>query len=121
MSNPLNTNNNNGNDEEELNLPVHEEELEGRTDKNDLPVWVNGAKARMHINNSGNYSSTKVWILFEEKHEWFDNYFFATKYYDFESPGILCWGHDKTQWTIQHRDNDVDPMVNPPKEYWGGE
>ncbi len=100
-------------------LPVSEGELEGRTHENDLHVWVNGVKARMYINDSGNYSSPKVWILFEEKHEWFNDHLFATKYYEFPKPGVLNWGKDEmTQWTIKHRDNEFDSMVDPPKKYW---
>ena len=87
--------------------------LESNSD-NDLLIWVSGVKARAYIGDLGAYSSTRIWIKFEEPHSLMGERFnptedsehgeFMTKYFYFDSPGHLVWGKmDENVWILEHR------------------
>jgi hypothetical protein len=95
-------------------LPVTYSDLDKRTSDNDLPIWVSGVKARAYIGDLGAYSSTRIWIKFEEPHSLMGERFnptedsehgeFVTKYFHFDSPGHLVWGKmDENVWILEHR------------------
>nr|AIF08167.1 hypothetical protein [uncultured marine group II/III euryarchaeote KM3_27_D07] len=97
-------------------LPVTYSDLDKRTSQNSLPIWVSGVKARAYIGNLGEgyYSSTRIWIRFEEPHSLMGERFnptedsehgeFVTKYFHIDSPGHLVWGKmDENLWILEHR------------------
>lgn len=57
-----------------------------------IDVIADGLPATIEITDEP-YSSSKVLIKFKTNHKrWGDS--FQTKYFSFESPGKMSWGHD---------------------------
>ena len=77
-------------------------EFERLEDDNEIPVLVDGCRARLAIVEEG--FSSRMRIRFEDPHpEGRENGEFMTKYYLMESDGCVEWGHHGGCFMIQHR------------------
>ena len=63
------------------------------------PALVDGIRALASIGGHGGYSDRSV-ITFEQDHPELGREF-ATKYYRFEVPGVVTWGHNGQSFTIE--------------------
>ncbi len=71
----------------------------GNEDVEMIRVIVDDHLASCFLHNRG-WGSTKVVIMFDEKHPRWDKCF-TTKYFLFEHPGKMKWGHDGEYMNIK--------------------
>ena len=63
-----------------------------------IRILVDNYPARCYI-RAATYVSTKIWIKFDEDHPRHGKEF-LTKYFRFEEPGKMQWGHSGEHMTI---------------------
>jgi len=64
-----------------------------------IRILVDNYPARCYIRAATDVGSTKIWIIFDEKHPQHGDEF-GTKYFRFEEPGKMQWGHSGEHMTI---------------------
>ena len=64
-----------------------------------IRILVDNYPARCYIRAATYVGSTKIWIKFDEKHPQHGDEF-GTKYFRFEEPGKMQWGHSGEHMTI---------------------
>ena len=78
----------------EKDIPIA---IMGEKEFETLKVVVDGYEADLFIEER--YGSDKIVIIYKNKHPKFGN-FFTTKYFLFDEPGIMSWGHDNKKMKI---------------------
>ena len=68
-----------------------------------IPVWVDGIKGKAGIGSFGAFSE-RLRIILEENHPELGQEF-QTKYFLFEQPGQVSWGHHGQKFQILRKAN----------------